>query len=124
MLVGKSLKLVLFISLSTECMHRCMFKRDAPNLFLLQVNPLLEALGNARTIMNNNSSRFGKFLKLHFNANAVVTGASIAHYLLEKSRVVTQNEGERNFHIFYLMFAGLTSEEKEKYELHEASDYK
>eukprot|EP00117_Sycon_ciliatum_P037611 scpid11134/ scgid4248/ Myosin-IIIa len=124
LLVGKSLKLVLFISLSTECMHRCMFKRDAPNLFLLQVNPLLEALGNARTIMNNNSSRFGKFLKLHFNANAVVTGASIAHYLLEKSRVVTQNEGERNFHIFYLMFAGLTSEEKEKYELHEASDYK
>ncbi|XP_065176770.1 unconventional myosin-IXb-like isoform X4 [Sycon ciliatum] len=91
---------------------------------ILKVNPLLEALGNARTIMNNNSSRFGKFLKLHFNANAVVTGASIAHYLLEKSRVVTQNEGERNFHIFYLMFAGLTSEEKEKYELHEASDYK
>ena len=118
--------------LSTLCLCHCSLSTLYVSIFfcqhcmwcLYQVNPLLEALGNARTVMNNNSSRFGKFLKLHFNEHAIVTGASIAHYLLEKSRVVTQNEGERNFHIFYLMFAGLSPEEKLAYDLHQPEDYR
>lgn len=117
----------------------------------LQVNPVLEAFGNARTVMNNNSSRFGKFLELVFNTDGLVMGgtyvpihymlhknnrfcccevtahtgvvdehifhscppkANFKEYLLEKSRVVFQGKGERNFHIFYQMFAGLSPEEK------------
>ncbi|XP_038052103.1 myosin-IIIb-like [Patiria miniata] len=78
---------------------------------ILQVNPLLEAFGNARTVMNDNSSRFGKFLELKFSHDGRIVGATIDQYLLEKSRVVSQGKGERNFHIFYYMFAGLTEQQ-------------
>ncbi|KAM4879292.1 myosin-IIIb-like [Sylvia borin] len=81
---------------------------------ILQVNPLLEAFGNAQTVMNDNSSRFGKYIQLRFQENTV-QGAKLSEYLLEKSRVVQQGTGERNFHIFYYMFAGLSSEQKEMY---------
>ncbi|XP_022093502.1 unconventional myosin-XVI-like isoform X2 [Acanthaster planci] len=77
-----------------------------------QVNPLLECFGNAQTEMNNNSSRFGKYLELLFCRDGRVQGAALSEYLLEKSRVVHQGERERNFHIFYLMYAGLSEEEK------------
>ncbi|XP_033640146.1 myosin-IIIb-like isoform X1 [Asterias rubens] len=78
---------------------------------ILQVNPLLEAFGNARTTMNDNSSRFGKFLELIFTHDGRIVGATIDQYLLEKSRVVNQGKRERNFHIFYYMFAGLTEQQ-------------
>ncbi|ETP34617.1 hypothetical protein F442_17095 [Phytophthora nicotianae P10297] len=68
---------------------------------VLKSNPLLEAFGNAKTIRNDNSSRFGKFTQLQFNSDYCLVGAECRHYLLEKSRVVAQAAGERNYHIFY-----------------------
>jgi myosin protein heavy chain len=68
---------------------------------LIQANLLLEALGNAKTTKNDNSSRFGKFIKITFGKSTKISGASIVSYLLERSRVTHQEEGERNFHIFY-----------------------
>ncbi|EGD81714.1 hypothetical protein PTSG_02425 [Salpingoeca rosetta] len=73
---------------------------------IIQTNPILEAFGNAQTVMNDNSSRFGKFIELKFSPIGMVVGASMSHYLLEKARVVKQGPGERNYHIFELLLAG------------------
>lgn len=88
-----------------------------------QVNPLLEAFGNAQTIMNDNSSRFGKYIQLKFQHGSIM-GAKISEYLLEKSRVVRQSPGEENFHIFYYMFAGLSPEQLQKYQLKHSDTYR
>nr|CCA19996.1 myosinlike protein putative [Albugo laibachii Nc14]CCA23291.1 myosinlike protein putative [Albugo laibachii Nc14] len=80
-------------------------QRDAIIDMILQSNPLLEAFGNARTVKNNNSSRFGKFIQLSFNSEFHVLGANCRHYLLEKSRVIHQAPDERNFHIFYQLWS-------------------
>eukprot|EP00062_Callorhinchus_milii_P012217 gi/632959014/ref/XP_007895376.1/ PREDICTED: myosin-IIIb-like isoform X2 [Callorhinchus milii] len=90
---------------------------------VLQVNPLLEAFGNAQTVMNDNSSRFGKYIQLRFYNNTV-KGAKINEYLLEKSRVVHRDEGERNFHIFYYMFAGISAADQEVYGLLDPKFYR
>ncbi|PIK41081.1 putative myosin-IIIb [Apostichopus japonicus] len=105
---GKTESTKLIIKQLTElCKGKSQLEQQ-----ILQVNPLLEAFGNAQTVMNDNSSRFGKYIQLKFH-DAKVKGAKISEYLLEKSRVIFQNPKEENFHIFYYMFAGLTDELKE-----------
>ncbi|CAN0157957.1 unnamed protein product, partial [Ectocarpus fasciculatus] len=79
---------------------------------VLQSNPILEAFGNARTVRNDNSSRFGKFIQIDFDKDGFLIGAGIRTFLLEKIRLVHTSEGERNFHIFYLMLAGTTDEQR------------
>ncbi|XP_047015859.2 myosin VIa isoform X6 [Ictalurus punctatus] len=84
---------------------------------IVEANPLLEAFGNAKTVRNNNSSRFGKFVEIHFNGKNAVVGGFVSHYLLEKSRICTQGQEERNYHVFYRLCAGAPEDIREKFHL-------
>lgn len=77
---------------------------------IAKLNPFLEAFGNSKTVMNNNSSRFGKYTELKFDKLGNICGAAMKHYLLEKSRLSFRNDGEGTFHIFYQLYAGLAKE--------------
>ncbi|XP_073150991.1 myosin-17-like [Henckelia pumila] len=83
---------------------------------VLESNPVLEAFGNAKTVRNNNSSRFGKFVEIQFDKSGRISGAAIRTYLLERSRVCQISDPERNYHCFYLLCAA-PPEEREKYKL-------
>ncbi|XP_061906286.1 myosin-11-like isoform X2 [Entelurus aequoreus] len=91
---------------------------------LLQANPIMEAFGNAKTIKNDNSSRFGKFIKLNFDVTGFLVGANIDTYLLEKSRCIRQGNTERAFHIFYYMVSGAKDKIREELLLEDYSSYR
>ncbi|XP_057445279.1 myosin-1-like [Lotus japonicus] len=91
---------------------------------ILKTNPILEAFGNARTLRNDNSSRFGKLIEIHFSETGKISGANIQTFLLEKSRVVQCNEGERSYHIFYQLCAGAPPALRGKLNIQNAEDYK
>ncbi|XP_070083653.1 unconventional myosin-XIX isoform X5 [Equus przewalskii] len=84
---------------------------------ILNSNPVMEAFGNACTLRNNNSSRFGKFIQLQLNSAQQMTGAAVQTYLLEKTRVACQASSERNFHIFYQMCKGASADERLQWHL-------
>ncbi|XP_017857509.1 PREDICTED: myosin heavy chain, muscle isoform X32 [Drosophila arizonae] len=80
---------------------------------VVQTNPVLEAFGNAKTVRNDNSSRFGKFIRIHFGPTGKLAGADIETYLLEKARVISQQSLERSYHIFYQIMSGAVPGVKE-----------
>ncbi|KAF4080339.1 hypothetical protein AMELA_G00169360 [Ameiurus melas] len=91
---------------------------------LLQANPILEAFGNAKTIKNDNSSRFGKFIRINFDVTGYIVGANVETYLLEKSRCIRQAKTERAFHIFYYMVAGAKEKLREELLLENFNNYR
>ncbi|CAH2273279.1 unconventional myosin-IXa isoform X1 [Pelobates cultripes] len=90
---------------------------------ILGAGPVLEAFGNAKTSQNNNSSRFGKFIQVNYHETGTVRGAYVEKYLLEKSRLVYQEQQERNYHVFYYLLAGASEEEKTEFHLQRPENY-
>ncbi|KFW06700.1 Unconventional myosin-Ih, partial [Eurypyga helias] len=97
-----SKKILQYYAVTCPTTEQLQIVRDR----LLLSNPVLEAFGNAKTLRNDNSSRFGKYMDIQFDFKGAPVGGHILSYLIEKSRVVHQNHGERNFHIFYQLLEG------------------
>nr|XP_057930362.1 unconventional myosin-IXb isoform X6 [Doryrhamphus excisus] len=90
---------------------------------ILGAGPVLEAFGNAKTAHNNNSSRFGKFIQVNYLETGVVRGAVVEKYLLEKSRLVSREKNERNYHVFYYLLLGASEEDRKEFKLLPPEDY-
>ncbi|XP_029580611.1 unconventional myosin-IXb isoform X5 [Salmo trutta] len=90
---------------------------------ILGAGPVLEAFGNAKTAQNNNSSRFGKFIRVNYLESGVVRGAVVEKYLLEKCRLVFRAKNERNYHVFYYLLVGASKEEQREFSLLQPEDY-
>ncbi|XP_063154832.1 unconventional myosin-X [Candoia aspera] len=118
-LILKFLSAVSQHSLELSCMEKIASVEQA----ILESSPIMEAFGNAKTVYNNNSSRFGKFVQLNFCQKGNIQGGKIIDYLLEKNRVVRQNPGERNYHIFYALLAGIEGEKKDAFYLSAPENY-
>lgn len=98
---------------------RLSIKKEAIEEKILSCNPILEAFGNAKTVRNDNSSRFGKYVTLFVNKETKkIAGASLINYLLEKSRIVNQAKMERNYHIFYYLLSGIDEDLKISLDFH------
>eukprot|EP00730_Choanoeca_flexa_P005614 TRINITY_DN11985_c2_g1_i12.p1 TRINITY_DN11985_c2_g1~~TRINITY_DN11985_c2_g1_i12.p1 ORF type:complete len:1164 (+),score=410.29 TRINITY_DN11985_c2_g1_i12:80-3571(+) len=110
-----SKKILQFLALSSTNTGKAGNIRDR----LLQSNPILEAFGNAKTIRNDNSSRFGKYMEIQFDFKGEPLGGKIINYLLEKCRVVYQMPGERNFHVFYMLLTSTDSDLRRRLQLEE-----
>jgi myosin-5 len=117
---GKTVTTKIIMGYLATCSRR-LVSADSQGIEsqILQSNPILESFGNARTIRNDNSSRFGKFMELLFTGNGSLVSASIETYLLEKVRLISQAPGERNYHVFYEVLAGVP--QKQRRELHIAN---
>ncbi|KAF1394775.1 hypothetical protein PFLUV_G00004650 [Perca fluviatilis] len=114
---GKTEATKLILRYLTAIHHKCNVTQQ-----ILEATPLLESFGNAKTVRNDNSSRFGKYTQIYME-EGVISGAITSQYLLEKSRIVFQAKSERNYHIFYEMLAGLPPHEKRSLYLQEAETY-
>ncbi|KAA8584875.1 hypothetical protein FQN60_003569, partial [Etheostoma spectabile] len=114
---GKTEATKLVLRFLVAIHHKCNLAQQ-----ILEAAPLLESFGNAKTVRNDNSSRFGKYIEV-FLEDGVISGAITSQYLLEKSRIVFQAKDERNYHIFYEMLAGLPSQQRQALYLQEAETY-
>lgn len=112
-------KLILqYISAVSGTSASAQYMKDC----IYQTNPILESFGNAKTIRNNNSSRFGKYLQIFFNGAGEPASGKTLQFLLEKTRVAFQGNNERNFHIFYQLLRGSTVDEKKTYGFEDKGD--
>ncbi|CAH9146684.1 unnamed protein product [Cuscuta epithymum] len=118
---GKTETTKLIMQYLTYVGGRAAINEQTVEQQVLESNPLLEAFGNARTVRNDNSSRFGKFVEIQFDASGRISGAAIRTYLLERSRVVQITESERNYHCFYQLCA--SGKDAEKYKLSHPSHF-
>jgi len=105
------------------CLSSMSGSTSSINQQIIASSDLLEAFGNAKTIRNRNSSRFGKFIFIRFSPGGKIQGAHITSYLLEKSRVISRAPEERIYHIFPFLLQGSTEEEKAQYHLKDFGDY-
>lgn len=118
---GKTTSTTLLLQ-QLSSLSQCSFRSGVEDT-LLSAGPVLEAFGNAKTQHNDNSSRFGKFIQVIYRENGMVDGAIVQKYLLEKSRIVSQSENERNYHAFYYLIAGASPKEREEFQLTRVCDY-